>query len=260
LLEACDGSAIASLHRPDVSIDPANHKFELLDHFVMEIKSRSLVLYFGSDELVMIPSSIRCLAARFMYFEDSARSIEFESPSTIAEFGNSAFELCNCVEVKCIPASVEIIGNKCFRQCELLTSVTFESGSKLTTIGDLAFSGCDSLTTIIVPASVRRIGKHCFSSCLSLTQILFESQSQLYEIGDFGKCLLEWIDIPDSVHAIGSLPFAREKSSCVVMFGQESHLAVISVVDIRVYQYRRAFALYSEVSLRRFRELVTMSV
>jgi hypothetical protein len=44
-----------------------------------------------------------------------------------------------------------------------------------------------------------------------------------------------------------------------VMFGQESHLAVISVVDMRVYRYHRTFARYSEVSLRRFRELGTMS-
>jgi hypothetical protein len=99
---------------------------------------------------------------------------------------------------------------------------------------------------ITIPASVRRIGKHCFSECPSLIQILFESQSQLYEIGDFGDCLLGWIDIPDSVEVIGSLPFARDDSSCVVMFGQKSQLAVVSVVDIESESavYRRAFARY----------------
>jgi hypothetical protein len=109
------------------------------------------------------------------------------------------------------------------------------------------------LTTITIPASVRRIGKYCFSCCPYLTQILFESQSQLYEIRDFGKCLLDWIDIPDSVHTIGLLPFAREESSCAVMFGQESQLAVVCVDEIADAQYRRAFARYSEGALRHLR-------
>jgi hypothetical protein len=40
LFEIIDGSVFASIHIPKVSIDPANQNFELLDHFVVEIKSR----------------------------------------------------------------------------------------------------------------------------------------------------------------------------------------------------------------------------
>jgi hypothetical protein len=196
-----------------------------------------------------------------MFSEENALSIEFESPSAVPEFGESALKSCLGLIVICLPASLEIIANKCFRHCEELTFVTFESGSKLTRIGDFAFSDCDSLTTITIPASVQRIGKHCFSECPSLIEILFESQSKLSEIGDFGECLLDWIDIPDSVEVIGSLPFAREDSSCVVMFGQKSHLSVVSVVDIESESafYRRAFARYSEGTLRRLRSFAELS-
>jgi hypothetical protein len=262
LLETIDGSAFVSARRPEVSIDPANQKFELLNHFVMETKTRSLVMYFGNDDHVVIPSSIRFISPRFMFSEENACSIGFESPSTVTEFGESALTLCLGLIVIVLPASLEIIANKYFRHCEELRCVTFESGSKLTTIGDLAFSDCDSPTTITIPASVRRIGKHCFVNCPSLTQILFESQSQVYAIGDFGECLLEWIDIPDSVEVIGSLPFAREDSSCVVMFGQESQLVFVSVVDIESESavYRRAFARYSEGTLRRLRSFAESAI
>jgi hypothetical protein len=66
-----------------------------------------------------------------------------------------------------------------------------------------------------------------------LDQILFKAQLQLCEI------------LVDSVNAILVLPFARNESSCVVMFGKESQLAVVCVV-MQAIVYRRAFACYSE--------------
>jgi hypothetical protein len=96
LLETIDGAAFGRIQKPEFAVDPANQHFELLDHFVVETKSRSLVLYFGNVEHVVIPSSIRCISPLRRYFEGKARSIEFESPSTVAEFDESAFEWCNC--------------------------------------------------------------------------------------------------------------------------------------------------------------------
>jgi hypothetical protein len=195
-----------------------------------------------------------------MLWESYAHTIEFDLPSSVRELGESAFECGGCQQVPCIPASVGVIHAKCFSECRSLVFVGFEIGSRLAEIEDLAFSDSKSLTIIRIPASVRRIGNRCFSNCESLTQIVFESESQLYEIGDFGECLLSWIDIPDSVHAIGLLPLARENSSCVVMFGPESQLAVVSVVigaDDLVS--RRAFARYSEGALRRLRDFATIN-
>jgi hypothetical protein len=241
-------------------MDPVNQNFQVLDHFVVHTESRSLVMYFGNDDPVVIPSSISCISPFFMFWGRFVPTLEFALPSSVRELGESAFESCSFHDVRCIPASVEIIRANCFRKCRYLRFVGFESGSKLAEIEDSAFSDCMSLQTMTIPASVRRIGNQCFSNCKSLTQIQFESLSQLDEIGDFGECFLEWIDIPDSVHAIGLLPLAREKSSCAVTFGKESQLAVVSGVDdTEAAVSRRGFARHSEGALRRSRDFATIN-
>jgi hypothetical protein len=113
-------------------------------------------MYFGKSNPLVIPSSINCISPFFMSWESHAYSIEFELPSSVRELGESAFQSCICQELKCIPASVEIIRAKCFNEYRFLRLVGFESGSKLAVIEDLAFSDCMSLRTTI-PASVQRI-------------------------------------------------------------------------------------------------------
>jgi hypothetical protein len=192
-----------------------------------------------------------------MCYNHIAETIEFELPSAITEFGQAAFKCCRHCRKVTIPASVEIIHAKCFKHCTSLQLVEFEKGGKLNDIADMAFSGCGALTTITIPSSVRTIGVWCFSE--NLCQIEFEEPSQLREIGSLGDYSLDRIDIPDLVREIDALPSPGKSHSCVVMFGRESQLAVIPVCEIEEPVRRRAFARYSEGTLRRLRDFATIS-
>jgi hypothetical protein len=77
-----------------------------------------------------------------------------------------------------LPASVEMLGEKCFTWCKPLSSVRFESGSRLSRIENEAFR-VTGLVEIILPASVEFLGERCFSECPSLSSVTFESGSRL---------------------------------------------------------------------------------
>jgi predicted DsbA family dithiol-disulfide isomerase len=80
-----------------------------------------------------------------------------------------------------IPASVEVLCNHCFWNCNSLASVTFELDSKLQRIEESAFEE-SGLTAIHIPAFVEVLCKQCFSKCNSLASVTFESDSKLHEV------------------------------------------------------------------------------
>jgi hypothetical protein len=84
-------------------------------------------------------------------------SITFESGSKLTLIANGAFDECFSLRAICIPASVETLGEFCFKGCTSLSCLTFESGSKLTRIERFAFSKCSSLQSLCIPASLQMI-------------------------------------------------------------------------------------------------------
>jgi hypothetical protein len=104
-----------------------------------------------------------------------------------------------------IPASLEFMGNACFRRCYSLVTVTFEPIRGLTRIEWIAFAACPRLTSICIPASVEIMCKACFAECESLADLTFESNSKLTQINEraFHHCSsLESVLIPPSVDMI----------------------------------------------------------
>jgi hypothetical protein len=73
-----------------------------------------------------------------------------------------------------IPASVEVIGEKCFSG-SLLQEVIFEKPSRVRRLERKAFWRC-CLTKVVIPASVEVIGEKCFFSCSSLRGVVYEGE------------------------------------------------------------------------------------
>jgi hypothetical protein len=115
-------------------------------------------------------------------------AFEFNSTLTGIEL-NSRF--CgSSVRSICIPASVEILDDKCFSNCQSLSSLTFESDSHVTRIGKLAFKSCELLLSICIPASVEVLCTESFADCRSLVSVSFESDSRLTRIEEMAFFLL----------------------------------------------------------------------
>ncbi len=90
-------------------------------------------------------------------------------PDNVSVIGEYAFD--NNINSVIIPASVTLIKDYAFKDCNTLISVIFEEESQLEKIGSYAFSGCSSLEIISVPSTVKTIDTHAFSGCESLNQI-----------------------------------------------------------------------------------------
>jgi hypothetical protein len=69
---------------------------------------------------------------------------------------------CTLAKIICISASVEIIADSSFADCDTLSNVSFEFGSNLQRIEAHAFSRCSFLQSIQIPASVEFLGLRCF--------------------------------------------------------------------------------------------------
>jgi hypothetical protein len=118
--------------------------------------------------------------------------VVFESGSQFPEISLYGFADCPSLSSISIPASVEVIGDRCFEKCTGLKNVTFECESKLLRIEKRAFADCPSLLSICIPASVQKLGPACFDSCGALRKVIVESGSppSVVDPSAFVYCLL----------------------------------------------------------------------
>jgi hypothetical protein len=100
---------------------------------------------------------------------DGSAFIDVQSSSISIETGNKIFVIENDILIDIvhhklirnfsnssaieIGMNTEILGSKCFFNCELLSSITFETNSCLTRIESEAFHG-SSLQSILIPSTI----------------------------------------------------------------------------------------------------------
>jgi hypothetical protein len=106
--------------------------------------------------------------------------VTFESTSKLHRIDESAFVWSGVTAIQ-VPASVEVLCDRCFSFCTSLTSITIESNSKLHRIEERVFIG-SGLTAIHVSASVEVLCTSCFFACTSLTSVTSESNSKLHNV------------------------------------------------------------------------------
>ena len=120
-----------------------------------------------------------------------------------------------------IPASVKVLEEGCFAQCNYLRKVIFAQQSQLTTIAASAFNGCSALETITIPKNVTEIGQKAFAYCQKIKSVKFVEGIKLVTIGDqafYGCKALAEITIPASVTSIGQMAFEMCDSLSSLIF------------------------------------------
>ena len=127
-------------------------------------------------------------------------------PRDIVEIGGYAFVGCDFATID-IPASVKVLGDYVFEQCNNLVSVVLPEG--LTSIGNSAFSNCYALAGIDIPNSVNYIGSSAFYNCQSLTEIDIPDGVESLYWGTFYSCSkLKRVKLPAQLRYINGYTFA----------------------------------------------------
>lgn len=159
-----------------------NVKWELTKFGHLTISGTGTMKDYGYDDAPWLP--------------DMVTSVEIEDGITY--IGRNAFAKTRIMSVT-IPASVEIIGDKAFKNCKSLSKVDFAYGIK--TIGQSAFSGCQALSKLTVPGSVRQIGSDAFEGCKTLSQVTIPSRVDQIGENAFKNCkaLTTINELPDYI-------------------------------------------------------------
>jgi hypothetical protein len=111
----------------------------------------------------LVGSSIEVIGAN-AFCRCKVSAVLFGSGARLREIGSRAFSACHELKGFKVPASVEIIGDRCFEQCSNMERIEFEGSSKLKRISELAFCGC-SLHSMTIPALTEEIDGSAFVNC-----------------------------------------------------------------------------------------------
>jgi hypothetical protein len=174
--------------------------FKVHDNFIWNYDETRLILYFGSDALVLIPKRVEAICSRCFYGVKSISSISLERDSQLKRLESDAFH-CSSLKAFTVPRAVTEIGAKCFSNCEGLLSLSFECGCLLRRLEASSFLAA-GVQCIAVPCNVEVIDSECFRGCRELSSVLFDKESQLQRIETkaFCKTKLRLVALP--IHVV----------------------------------------------------------
>lgn len=125
------------------------------EDFEFDAETGTITWYFGTDEIVEIPSEIDGVA--------------------VTSIGTHAFYKNENVKSIIIPDSITSIGDYAFEDCVWLKSVIIPDS--VTNIGNCAFNQCVGLNSITIPDSVTDMGSNVF---LNIDYILIKGSKNSY--------------------------------------------------------------------------------
>ena len=151
------------------------------------------------------------------------------SGESVQIVGDRAFKDCSALTTADFP-KLKTVGESAFYGCTVLTAISFADDAE--SMGNSAFYGCSGLTSITIPDGVTSIGDEAFRGCSGLTSVTIGNG--VTSIGDlaFYDCSgLTSITIPDGVTSIGYKAFYNCRGLTSVTIGN----SVTSIGDYAFY-------------------------
>ncbi len=115
----------------------------------------------------------------------------------VVEIGKEAFLGLHSLKSVAIPDSVEVVGERAFKDCDGLNELRLGRGIKK--IEKEAFRWCKSLTSVAIPDSVKFVGYGAFAECYRLNELRLGRGIKKIEAKAFDSCSsLKSVVIPGS--------------------------------------------------------------
>lgn len=148
------------------------------------------------------------------FFSDFQNLESVSIPASIEKIHYRAFK--NCHNLKSVTIAedsrLKTIGSSAFADCIQLRSLTIGRNSELQTIEDSVFHDCFLLRSLTIPASVTKIGANAFFSCLNLNLTIERGNEPLiFENGVFGGTGNIWADLVYTGNDPGYFEITQEK-------------------------------------------------
>ena len=186
-----------------ITVQAGNTAFVSKDGVLFNHSGSTLVAFPAAHGTsYTLPADVKQIGF-FAFAFGNITQIDLGNVQTIGDSGFAYSALQSIV----IADSVTDMGIRAFQGCTALNQVSIGSG--LTELPESGFAGTTSLRTVTIPKSIVHLGTGVFANG-GLQEIVFEENSTLETIGSsaFYECNLTEIDIPASVHTIGSDAFS----------------------------------------------------
>jgi hypothetical protein len=199
------GSAFSGLDDVSVSFERGNKSFVINQGFILSRDRRTLIAYFGSDELAVIPQYIEVLGPSCFSSNVSLATVSFEDRCRVRRIESLAFRFCLLSSIT-VPRSVTFVDGSAF--VDLFGfSVSVESGNQSFAVRKHFLVSYDrtrmiryfgSKTWAEIPQSIEILCESSFARCRHLSSIAFTNHSQLKRIEPraFAETCLRWIRLP----------------------------------------------------------------
>ena len=181
----------------DITVDPQNKKYKVLDGVLYTGKGETLIRCFSKNvDSLVIPESVKKIEDG-AFFDSTIREIKMTN--NVSHIGFDAFNSCNIESIE-IPDKVTEIGEWAFNGCENLKNVVIGKGCL--SILDSAFAHT-AIENIIIPESVKHIGTNAFRDCSALCSVSLPDDLERLDGHAFAGCTnLKAITIPKNVTEI----------------------------------------------------------
>ena len=130
-------------------------------------------------------------------------------------FGNRLFEIWGfafqntAISSVVFPASLEMIDNGAFSQCEMLESVVFNDKCKLRIFGNECFGNCISLRDVNLPNYLEELPDSVFGGCTSLENIKLPTGLKTISYGAFSCTNVSFSSFPSTLIKIDNGAFCE---------------------------------------------------
>lgn len=192
-----------------------NSNLYIIDDLLMDRDNTFISQYFGSNNTVTIPSTVRRIRANAFSGISSIINVKCDGESELEYIENNAFYNCINLQQFFNFARIRSIGDNAFRNTKLNQKIVF--GENLTNIGIYAFLYSHISSVEFLSQFALKISLNAFGSCVFLNSIVFRTSSNV-TLDDFVFAetkILKSINFPTEIISVGINCFKNSGLSSV---------------------------------------------